>query len=161
MTARKYWNKLKQRLGEEGSQLVTNCHQLKLTAADGKERLTDCATAETLLRLVQSVPNPCTCTCNHYSLLLAHYSLLFLSSPSAPSKSHKPLKINAKSPKNTLHMYFPQLPIIKSGSKKQILVPETSTHAAHPSPTQSQQRNPFHPRTLEQKVRGRGTLDLI
>jgi hypothetical protein len=57
-TARKYWNKLKQRLGKEGSQLVTNCHQLKLTAEDGKQRLTDVATAETLLRLVQSVPSP-------------------------------------------------------------------------------------------------------
>jgi hypothetical protein len=57
-TARKYWNKLKQRLGKEGSQLVTDCHQLKLTAEDGKQRLTDVATAETLLRLVQSVPSP-------------------------------------------------------------------------------------------------------
>ncbi|MGI4980236.1 MAG: BRO family protein [Janthinobacterium lividum] len=57
-TARKYWNKLKQRLNEEGSQLVTSCHQLKLTAEDGKQRLTDVATAETLLRLVQSVPSP-------------------------------------------------------------------------------------------------------
>lgn len=57
-TARKYWNKLKQRLGKEGSQLVTNCHQLKMTATDGKQRLTDVATAETLLRLVQSVPSP-------------------------------------------------------------------------------------------------------
>ena len=57
-TARKYWNKLKERLGKEGSQLVTNCHQLKLPAADGKLRLTDVATAETLLRLVQSVPSP-------------------------------------------------------------------------------------------------------
>lgn len=57
-TARKYWNKLKQRLTAEGSQLVTNCHQLKMTAADGKQRLTDVATAETLLRLVQSVPSP-------------------------------------------------------------------------------------------------------
>jgi len=57
-TARKYWNKLKQRLREEGSQLVTNCHQLKLTAVDGKQRLTDCAQPETLLRLVQSVPSP-------------------------------------------------------------------------------------------------------
>lgn len=56
--ARKYWNKLKQRLREEGSQLVTNCHQLKMTAEDGKQRLTDVATAETLLRLVQSVPSP-------------------------------------------------------------------------------------------------------
>jgi len=57
-TARKYWNKLKERLGKEGSQLVTNCHQLKLTAPDGKQRLTDVASAETLLRLVQSVPSP-------------------------------------------------------------------------------------------------------
>ena len=57
-TARKYWNKLKERLGKEGSQLVTNCHQLKMAAADGKQRLTDVATAETLLRLVQSVPSP-------------------------------------------------------------------------------------------------------
>jgi len=57
-TARKYWNKLKQRLGKEGSQLVTNCHQLKMTATDGKQRLTDVATAETLLRLVQSIPSP-------------------------------------------------------------------------------------------------------
>ena len=56
--ARKYWNKLKQRLHEEGSELVTNCHQLKLTAEDGKQRLTDVANAETLLRLVQSVPSP-------------------------------------------------------------------------------------------------------
>ena len=57
-TARKYWNKLKERLGKEGSQLVTDCHQLKMQAADGKQRLTDVATAETLLRLVQSVPSP-------------------------------------------------------------------------------------------------------
>ena len=41
--ARKYWNKLKERLGKEGSQLVTNCHQLKMTAEDGKQRLTDAA----------------------------------------------------------------------------------------------------------------------
>jgi DNA-damage-inducible protein D len=57
-TARKYWNKLKERLSEEGSQSVTNCHQLKLPAADGKNYLTDVANAETLLRLVQSVPSP-------------------------------------------------------------------------------------------------------
>ena len=57
-TARKYWNKLKTRLNAEGSQSVTNCHQLKMTAADGKQRLTDGASAETLLRLVQSVPSP-------------------------------------------------------------------------------------------------------
>jgi len=56
--ARKYWNKLKERLGKEGSQLVTNCHQLKMAAADGKQRSTDVATTATLLRLVQSVPSP-------------------------------------------------------------------------------------------------------
>lgn len=56
--ARKYWNKLKERLSKEGSESVTNCHRLKLPAADGKNYLTDVATAETLLRLVQSVPSP-------------------------------------------------------------------------------------------------------
>jgi DNA-damage-inducible protein D len=56
--ARKYWKVLKGRLGKEGSQLVSSCYQLKLAAADGKQRLTDMATAETLLRLVQSVPSP-------------------------------------------------------------------------------------------------------
>jgi hypothetical protein len=56
--ARKYWKVLKGRLNKEGSQLVTNCYQLKMTADDGKMRLTDVATAETLLRLVQSVPSP-------------------------------------------------------------------------------------------------------
>ena len=55
--ARKYWNKLKQRLKEEGSQLVTNCHQLKMTAQDGKKRLTDVANTEQLLRIIQSVPS--------------------------------------------------------------------------------------------------------
>ena len=57
-TARKYWNKLKERLKKEGSQSVTNCHQLKMAAGDGKMRLTDVADPETLLRLIQSVPSP-------------------------------------------------------------------------------------------------------
>ncbi len=57
-TARKYWNKLKGRLAKEGSELVTNCHRLKLKAEDGKQRLTDVADAQTLLRLVQSIPSP-------------------------------------------------------------------------------------------------------
>ncbi len=55
--ARKYWNKLKERLKEEGNETVTNCHQLKLLASDGKKRLTDVATTEQLLRLIQSVPS--------------------------------------------------------------------------------------------------------
>ena len=57
-TARKYWNKLKERLKKEGSESVTKCHQLKLPAADGKYYLTDVADPETLLRIVQSVPSP-------------------------------------------------------------------------------------------------------
>ena len=56
--ARKYWKVLKGRLAKEGSELVTNCYQLKMTASGGKQRLTDVVTAETLLRLVQSVPSP-------------------------------------------------------------------------------------------------------
>lgn len=56
-TARKYWNKLKQRLTREGSESVTNCHRLKLRAADGKNYLTNVATAETLLRLVRFCQN--------------------------------------------------------------------------------------------------------
>lgn len=57
-TSRKYWNKLKERLKKEGNESVTNCHQLKLEAADGKKYLTDTANAETILRLVQSIPSP-------------------------------------------------------------------------------------------------------
>ena len=57
-TARKYWNQLRGRLAKEGSESVTSCHRLKLPAADGKNYLTDVATAETLLRLVQSIPSP-------------------------------------------------------------------------------------------------------
>lgn len=57
-TARKYWNQLKRRLETEGSESVTDCRRLKLPAADGKSYLTDVATAQTLLRLVQSVPSP-------------------------------------------------------------------------------------------------------
>lgn len=56
--ARNYWKVLKNRLKKEGSELVTNCNQLKLEASDGKKYLTDVATAETLLRLVQSIPSP-------------------------------------------------------------------------------------------------------
>ncbi len=57
--ARTYWKKLAQRLRDEGSdQTVTNCHQLKMKAADGKMRLTHVADVETMLRLIQSVPSP-------------------------------------------------------------------------------------------------------
>ncbi len=55
---RKYWNKLKQRLKEEGNELATSCHQLKMRASDGKMRLTDVAGVEQLFRLIQSIPSP-------------------------------------------------------------------------------------------------------
>ena len=58
--ARKYWNKLKERLNLEGNEVVTNCHHLKMVAQDGKMRLTDVADVAvvgTILRIVQSVPS--------------------------------------------------------------------------------------------------------
>jgi hypothetical protein len=53
-----YWRKLKQRLKEEGSEVVTNCHGLKLEASDGKKYETDCANTEGLFRIIQSIPSP-------------------------------------------------------------------------------------------------------
>jgi len=56
--ARKYWNKLAQRLREEGSEVVTFCHRLKLQSSDGKMRETDCANTEGIFRIIQSIPSP-------------------------------------------------------------------------------------------------------
>ena len=53
-----YWRKLKQRLKQEGNETVTNCHGLKMRAADGKMRMTDVADTEQLFRLIQSIPSP-------------------------------------------------------------------------------------------------------
>ncbi|MDD2337305.1 MAG: Bro-N domain-containing protein [Geobacteraceae bacterium] len=53
-----YWRKLKQRLKAEGSEVVTNCHGLKLEAADGKKYSTDCANTEGIFRIIQSIPSP-------------------------------------------------------------------------------------------------------
>jgi len=58
LKARKYWNKLAQRLRDEGSEVVTNCHRLKLQAADGKKYKTDCANTEGIFRIIQSIPSP-------------------------------------------------------------------------------------------------------
>ena len=55
--SRKYWNKLKQRLKEEGNETVTNCHQLKLKAQDGKYRLTDVVDIEGMFRIIESIPS--------------------------------------------------------------------------------------------------------
>jgi hypothetical protein len=56
-TARKYWNKLRERLKKEGNETVTDCHRLKMLAADGKMRMTDVADTEQLFRLIQSIPS--------------------------------------------------------------------------------------------------------
>ena len=56
--ANAYWRKLKQRLKEEGTQTVTDCHALKMIATDGKMRLSDVADTEQLFRLIQSIPSP-------------------------------------------------------------------------------------------------------
>lgn len=56
--ARKYWNKLAERLRKEGSEVVTKCHQLKMLAPDGKMRLTDAADTEIVFRIIQSIPSP-------------------------------------------------------------------------------------------------------
>lgn len=56
--ANAYWRKLKERMKKEGNQTVTNCHGLKMVAADGKMRMTDVADTEQLLRLIQSIPSP-------------------------------------------------------------------------------------------------------
>jgi len=58
LTGRKYWNKLKQRLKAEGSELVTFCHQLKMQASDGKYYKTDVLDTKGVLRLIQSIPSP-------------------------------------------------------------------------------------------------------
>lgn len=56
--ARNYWKVTKKRLKEEGNETVTACNQLKMTAADGKRRMTDVANTEQLLRIIQSIPSP-------------------------------------------------------------------------------------------------------
>lgn len=56
--ARNYWKVTKKRLKEEGNETVTACNQLKMTAADGKRRITDVANTEQLLRIIQSIPSP-------------------------------------------------------------------------------------------------------
>ena len=53
-----YWRKLKQRLNQEGSEVVTFCHGLRLEASDGKKYATDCANTQSMFRIIQSIPSP-------------------------------------------------------------------------------------------------------
>ena len=79
-----YWRKLKQRLKTEGNQTVTNCHALKMMAADGKMRLTDVATPEQLLRLIQSIPSP---NAEPFKLWLAKVGYERIQETADPSKA--------------------------------------------------------------------------
>ena len=83
-TSRKYWNKLKQRLKEEGNETVTNCHQFKLQAADGKMRLTDVADTEQLFRLIQSIPSP---KAEHFKIWMSQVASIRLEQMQDPELS--------------------------------------------------------------------------
>ena len=85
-----YWKVLKHRLNKEGSQLVTNCNQLKLEAADGKSYLTDVANAETLLRLVQSVPSPKAEPIKLWLAKVGYERMQEMAAPPAPSNAPAP-----------------------------------------------------------------------
>ena len=74
-SARNYWKVLKNRLNKEGSETVTKCNRLKMVAEDGKMRLTDAASPETLLRLIQSVPRNAHNGCHLFSNRLQMHSL--------------------------------------------------------------------------------------
>ena len=85
-----YWRKLKQRLKQEGNETVTNCHGLKMLAADGKMRMTDVADTEQLFRLIQSI-RECWSNCVNFSkilLILLHPA--FTPYPHKPPSAHRP-----------------------------------------------------------------------
>ena len=76
-----YWRVMKKRLLDEGNQTVTNCNAFKMQAADGKKRLTDCATTEQLFRLIQPIPSPKAAPSSSFSIkfvLLIIFSRYFL-----------------------------------------------------------------------------------
>ncbi len=89
--ARKYWNKLSQRLREEGSEVVTNCHQLKLPAEDGKLRETDCATVKTLFRIIQSIPSKNAEPCKQWLAQVGYERVEEIQNPELAQKRMKEL----------------------------------------------------------------------
>ena len=76
-----YWRKLKQRLTAEGSQVVTNCHGLKLPAPDGKMRTTDCANVKGLFRIIQSIPSPKAEPFKHWLAQVGYDRVLEIENP--------------------------------------------------------------------------------
>jgi len=90
---RKYWSVLKTRLKQEGSQLATNCSQLKMPSSDGKSYLTDVATTEQLFRLIQSIPSP---KAEPFKLWLARIGKERLEQAQDPEKSIKQAMLDYK-----------------------------------------------------------------
>lgn len=79
-----YWRVMKKRLLDEGNQTVTNCNAFKMRAADGKMRLTDCASTEQLFRLIQSIPSP---KAEPFKLWMAQVAGVRLDQLQAPERS--------------------------------------------------------------------------
>ena len=86
-----YWRKLKQRLTEEGSQVVTNCHGLKLAAADGKLRETDCANTKGMFRSIQSIPSPKAEPFKQWLAEVGHERVLEIENPELAQERMKKL----------------------------------------------------------------------
>ena len=87
---RKYWNKLKQRLKEEGNETVTNCHQLKLKASDGKYRLTDVVDVEGMFRIIESIPSKNAEPIKQWLAKLGKERIDDIFNPSLAAQKHKP-----------------------------------------------------------------------
>lgn len=86
-----YWRKLKQRLTEEGSQVVTNCHGLKLAASDGKLRETDCANTKGMFRIIQSIPSPKAEPFKQWLAEVGHERVLEIENPELAQERMKKL----------------------------------------------------------------------
>ena len=86
-----YWRKLKQRLTEEGSQVVTNCHGLKLAALDGKLRETDCANTKGMFRIIQSIPSPKAEPFKQWLAEVGHERVLEIENPELAQERMKKL----------------------------------------------------------------------
>ncbi len=86
-----YWRKLKQRLTEEGSQVVTNCHGLKLAALDGKLRESDCANTKGMFRIIQSIPSPKAEPFKQWLAEVGHERVLEIENPELAQERMKKL----------------------------------------------------------------------
>jgi hypothetical protein len=143
-----YWRVLKSRLRKEGSETITRCNGLKMTAEDGKQRLTDVATAETLLRLVQSIRLDTSCikavavAASRSPTLNAGTS--FVSASTAHHVQTLPTSVG--SPMRTLRSFLPTNPQISSTSKRlqERLRILASIRDVQPFPTRQRRQLTWH-----------------